>query len=137
MQGSDRNEEDWFADIMNDDIIKLDESSLTANPHLLPTAPGEPQPKITSTEPSRVIAPAALPFQGTANRRLRLRRPKIELKNATPLTAYESGVVTLTRELVHSQDSQKSQKNLGMAIKHRVVLVLFVIILVLLLYMKL
>ncbi|GLT48684.1 hypothetical protein SLA2020_222920 [Shorea laevis] len=59
-------EEDFFAEILNDDIINLDEtSSLTSRPDLfLPEIPGQWR---SQEMPSHVF-----PFQGTANRRLRL-----------------------------------------------------------------
>lgn len=63
----DAEEDDWYADIMKDDIIKLDDSSMNENPRPSRVAAVK-QKKPTET------ALAVLPCQGTANRRLRLRR---------------------------------------------------------------
>lgn len=62
-------EEDWFADIMKDDIIKLDDSSLNAQP--ISMVPSRPESSISTHEAQAAMSGVA-PFQGTANRRLRL-----------------------------------------------------------------
>ncbi|PIN02826.1 hypothetical protein CDL12_24661 [Handroanthus impetiginosus] len=67
-------EEDFYADIMKDDIIKLDDPSLNENPE-------------SSTAKSKQPAETSLtifPSHGTANRRLRLRREK--------LISYQPGI---------------------------------------------
>ncbi|MCD7466544.1 hypothetical protein HAX54_003355 [Datura stramonium] len=65
-------EEDWFADIMKDDIIKLDDSSLNATPISL--IPVRPESSEISNHEAQAAMSAVVPFQGTANRRLRLVR---------------------------------------------------------------
>ncbi|GKU93782.1 hypothetical protein SLEP1_g7348 [Rubroshorea leprosula] len=59
-------EDDFFAEILNDDIISLDEtSSLTSKPDLL-------QPVIPGQWRSQEMPSHVFPFQGTAHRRLKL-----------------------------------------------------------------
>nr|GME04168.1 NAC domain-containing protein 40-like [Ipomoea batatas] len=76
--------EDWFADIMKDDIVKLDDSSL--NPHLdtLPatTTKPEPEPQQNQATAAQGFTPDLFPFQGTANRRLRLRKEAVGFSEA-------------------------------------------------------
>ncbi|CAN4099013.1 unnamed protein product [Withania somnifera] len=65
-------EEDWFADIMKDDIIELDDSSLTARP--ISMIPSRPESSEISNHEAQAAMSTLVPFQGTANRRLRLVR---------------------------------------------------------------
>ncbi|XP_009787917.1 NAC domain-containing protein 89-like [Nicotiana sylvestris] len=69
----DCDEEDCFADIMKDDIVKLDDSSYKERHNLLPivTRKLESSTK-SSTQEFQDLMSHRLPFQGTANRRLRL-----------------------------------------------------------------
>lgn len=127
------NEEDCFADIMKDDIIKLDETSLLSNPgHLHPLVGHEPEPRINAEESSSQVsaaapapAPAPLPFQGIANRRLKLKMLKPQPS-------------TTTSELMADKDSQKSFKNLiglSSAIKSQALFLLVFLVILLLLYL--
>ncbi|KAK4440580.1 hypothetical protein Salat_0392900 [Sesamum alatum] len=61
-------EEDCYADIMKDDIVKLDE-----HPGAGPVPVVKPKSELRNTQ----ATVSMLPFQGTANRRLRLRRHRI------------------------------------------------------------
>ncbi|KAJ8559672.1 hypothetical protein K7X08_003730 [Anisodus acutangulus] len=65
-------EEDWFADIMKDDIIKLDDSSLNARP--ISMVHSRPDSSEISNHETQAAMSSVVPFQGTANRRLRLVR---------------------------------------------------------------
>ncbi|KAK4375878.1 hypothetical protein RND71_006555 [Anisodus tanguticus] len=65
-------EEDWFADIMKDDIIKLDDSSLNARP--ISMVHSMPDSSEISNHEAQAAMSSVVPFQGTANRRLRLVR---------------------------------------------------------------
>lgn len=76
-QGCDE-EEDWYADIMKDDIIKLDDSSLHENPEPLRVVALKLKPEMKSKPPAGAAAVSVLPFQGTANRRLRLRKQRLQ-----------------------------------------------------------
>lgn len=75
-------EEDCFVDIMRDDIIKLDDSfnrpldSLSANNKKL-------GPNINPKQPAQALSRHVLPSQGTANRRLRLRRESVAFFEAS------------------------------------------------------
>ncbi|KAL8501105.1 hypothetical protein ACS0TY_020609 [Phlomoides rotata] len=80
-------DEDCYADIMKDDIIKLDDSSLIENPmkddiiklddSSLIENPRPLQVAVSEMEYKQAANPT-LPSQGTANRRLRLRRQRKE-----------------------------------------------------------
>lgn len=69
-------EEDCFAEIMNDDIINLDESSLSTIPRLQ-------QAEIKSEQAIQRDASNVVPVQGTANRRIRLRRNKSKFNRSS------------------------------------------------------
>lgn len=75
----DCDEEDCFADIMKDDIIKLDDSSYKAKHNLLPTITGkvESSTKSPTSREAQNLMSHRLPFQGTANRRLKLQTEKV------------------------------------------------------------
>lgn len=67
-------EEDCFADIMKDDIIKLDDSSYKAKHNLLPTITRKLESSTNSPMSQESQNPMShrASFQGTANRRLKL-----------------------------------------------------------------
>ncbi|CAI9105706.1 OLC1v1004691C1 [Oldenlandia corymbosa var. corymbosa] len=69
-------EEDCFADIMQDEIIKLDDHSAYLNTEMSRMVLPEPESKKKSKQPISLLdGPSPdQPLQGTANRRLRLRR---------------------------------------------------------------
>ncbi|XP_022857924.1 uncharacterized protein LOC111378872 [Olea europaea var. sylvestris] len=71
-------EEDCYADIMKDDIIMLDDSSLNATAGLSSAVSAKPELDMRSEHPTQATVTTTHPFQGTANRRLRLRWPKPE-----------------------------------------------------------
>ncbi|CAH9070781.1 unnamed protein product [Cuscuta europaea] len=75
------NEDDCFVDIMRDDIIKLDDSSLSTPLHSLSVI----RNKHLGPDKQHVegCEPRLLPPQGTANRRLRLRREKVAFFEAS------------------------------------------------------
>lgn len=66
--------DDCFAEIMNDDIIKLDETFLADNPQLLFMIADKTELERESEPPEPVDTTQVLPFQGTANRRIRLKK---------------------------------------------------------------
>lgn len=66
-------EDDFFADILKDDIIKLDETSLSSTPNFLPVIPS------TSQHQPQEMQSHVLPLQGTANRRIRMRKINSDL----------------------------------------------------------
>ncbi|MCD7462722.1 hypothetical protein HAX54_049257 [Datura stramonium] len=74
----DCDEEDCFADIMKDDIIKLDDSSYKARHNLLPTITRKLESSTDSptSQEAQNLMSHRLPFQGTANRRLKLQTVK-------------------------------------------------------------
>lgn len=75
-------EDDFYADILKDDIIKLDETSLSTTPVLPPVVGSQqeteriPQQETEGIPQQHVEALSlqADPFQGTANRRIKLRK---------------------------------------------------------------
>ncbi|XVF69234.1 hypothetical protein PTKIN_Ptkin11bG0064600 [Pterospermum kingtungense] len=73
----DSDDVDYFAEILKDDIIKLDESSLSAAtpPHIRPMIASTSSAERTQ-QPRQENAPHLSYFQGTANRRIKLRKPK-------------------------------------------------------------
>ncbi|KAK7836528.1 nac domain-containing protein 60 [Quercus suber] len=77
-------EEDWFADILNDDIIKLDESSLS-----LVTGKFEAERK--DQEPVQAIFSRVDRLQGTANRRIQLRLRETMTSAAEVSESLETG----------------------------------------------
>ncbi|XP_019197807.1 PREDICTED: NAC domain-containing protein 60-like isoform X2 [Ipomoea nil] len=77
--------EDWFADIMKDDIVKLDDSSLNPRLDALPATTTKPEPEPQqnqATMAAQGFTPDLFPFQGTANRRLRLRKEAVGFSEA-------------------------------------------------------
>ncbi|XP_059314905.1 NAC domain-containing protein 40 [Lycium ferocissimum] len=75
----DCDEEDCFADILKDDIVKLDDSSYKARNNLLPTIARKLESSTNSpmSEEAQNLMSHRLPFQGTANRRLKLRTENV------------------------------------------------------------
>ncbi|KAL0389964.1 UNVERIFIED_CONTAM: NAC domain-containing protein 60 [Sesamum calycinum] len=73
-------EEDCYADIMKDDIVKLDE-----HPGLSPVPVVKPKSELRNNQATVSL----LPFQGTANRRLRLRRHRIESYQEGQMEIYK------------------------------------------------
>ncbi|XP_004241333.1 NAC domain-containing protein 40-like [Solanum lycopersicum] len=87
-------EDDWFADIMKDDIIKLDDSSL--NPRPVSMIPDRPESSEISNHEAQAAMSSVVPFQGTANRRLRLVREivmKCGVKESKPYKAIKKNKV--------------------------------------------
>ncbi|KAE8700220.1 NAC domain-containing protein 74, putative isoform 2 [Hibiscus syriacus] len=71
--------EDYFAEILKDDIIKLDETPLTARPDVSPTIASTSNAYHRRSQQLRQEHdPHVSHFQGTANRRIKLRRPKAD-----------------------------------------------------------
>ena len=73
-------EEDFYADILKDDIIKLDETSLPATPNLLSLVASKVESLTLPHQPADFIMSQALPlwttqYQGLANRRLKQKQP--------------------------------------------------------------
>ncbi|KAK3205643.1 hypothetical protein Dsin_019689 [Dipteronia sinensis] len=70
-------EEDYFADILKDDIIELDEVSLSATAISVVVA-SNPNPEVASTSQQHVEAVPyqPVPLQGTASRRIKLNKQK-------------------------------------------------------------
>ncbi|KAL4611773.1 hypothetical protein ACB092_08G149900 [Castanea dentata] len=77
-------EEDWFTDILNDDIIKLDESSLSL-------VMGKSEVERKDQEPVQAIVSRVVPIQGTANRRIQLRLLETMTSAAEVSESLETG----------------------------------------------
>ncbi|KAL3530347.1 hypothetical protein ACH5RR_009669 [Cinchona calisaya] len=131
------NEEDYFADIMRDDIIKLDDSAMYSSPQPLEMVAPEPE----SQQPAKVTLSPDLPFQGTANRRIRLRRQKHQLYEARPFYKYSLIKVTNSTKLIGHRKFQQSSKRLVrsfscMRVKHLLICILIIILFSLFLYVQ-
>ncbi|OMP01504.1 No apical meristem (NAM) protein [Corchorus capsularis] len=73
-------EDDFFAEILKDDIIKLDETSLTGTPNILPMVASTSNANRRPVQQQRQEnIPSLSQFQGTANRRIKLRKPKADI----------------------------------------------------------
>ncbi|XP_071931515.1 NAC domain-containing protein 60-like [Coffea arabica] len=103
-------EEDYFADIMKDDIIQLDDSAIYASPQQLQAVAPDPESQNKSKQPAEDAPSCSLPFQGTANRRLRLGRQKLEYNEAHPLNRYRVDKANLPPKLVSQADLQQPPK---------------------------
>ncbi|KAL6537898.1 hypothetical protein OROHE_012185 [Orobanche hederae] len=110
-------EDDCYADIMKDDIVKLDDDSLGGGLMRM-AAMLEPEPEENSS---------SHPFQGTANRRLRLRRYRV----GSPFQMSKSGEEIPVASVLDSS-SPRRLKFLITKIKYPAIL-LFLFILVVLL----
>lgn len=104
------NEEDYFADIMKDDIIQLDDSAIYTSPQSPLMVAPEPESQKKSKQPAEDTPSNDLPFQGTANRRVRLMRQKLEDYEAHPFNMSRVKKVNLPPKLVSHADLQQSPK---------------------------
>lgn len=109
-------DEDCYADIMKDDIIKLDDSSLIENPRVVEMKYKQ------AADPGR-------PLQGTANRRLRLRRQRMEYYRNE-----QSGIYKFETQDIPIEDAIDSHSQRSMINKFyitRIKLLVFVVVLIL------
>lgn len=106
-------EEDYFAEILKDDIIKLDETPLSARPGISPRiASSSDADQRRREQPRKENEPHVAHLQGTANRRIKLRKPKagdyvVAAKGSTEL---ERGVGEMSIEKLTSPKSGDSPK---------------------------
>lgn len=70
-------DDDFFAEILKDDIIKLDETSISVALDFSPLAAFVPEEVQKSQQPGQAAVSQDLPFQGTANRRIRLKKETV------------------------------------------------------------
>ncbi|XP_024025054.1 NAC domain-containing protein 60 [Morus notabilis] len=70
-------DDDFFAEILKDDIIKLDETLISAALDISPLAAFVPEEVQKSQQPGEAAVSQDLPFQGTANRRIRLKKETV------------------------------------------------------------
>lgn len=75
-KGSDGVEEDWFADIMMDDIINLDDTSFVKSSQTMKMVSRDDGSQDISEHGAQARTSSGRPIQGTANRRIRLRTVK-------------------------------------------------------------
>uniref|UniRef100_M1BQC7 NAC domain protein n=1 Tax=Solanum tuberosum TaxID=4113 RepID=M1BQC7_SOLTU len=103
----DCDEEDCFADIMKDDIIKLDDSSYKARHNLLPTITRklESSTKSPTSQEAQNLMSNRLPFQGTANRRLKLQTENVPrgVERSEPHEAIKKNIHArgISRQLIN------------------------------------
>lgn len=114
-------EDDCYAEILKDDIIKLDETSISATLDIRPVSAITPEIVQKSQEPVESTVSQIHPFQGTANRRIRLRKLAAQTsrgwvlesstsngdlvgESTSPNSAQSSGVsssrITVSRHLI-------------------------------------
>ncbi|KAK8513350.1 hypothetical protein V6N12_052545 [Hibiscus sabdariffa] len=105
-------EEDYFAEILKDDIIKLDETPLSARPDVSPMIASTSNAYHKRSQPPRQEnEPRVSRFQGTANRRIKLRKPKAdEFLAAKASTESERGVGEISIEKLTSPKAGDSPK---------------------------
>lgn len=127
-QGCD-GEDDCFADILNDDIVKLDESSLSMSTNLLEPVATESKVEVQFTQPVQGINPDMLPSQGAADRRIKLRRHKEKKYTVKPLEAFK------VEDEICSRVAGVCTQSLHSLMDWRTVIVVILIFLVLFLYM--
>ncbi|KAL9416564.1 hypothetical protein AB3S75_039705 [Citrus x aurantiifolia] len=110
-------EEDFYADILKDDIINLD--SLSAMLPLPPALASQQETGSNSQQQGETFSFQAGPFQGTASRRIKLRKQKLGLCRFRELSSEKS----------KRQESKRPQcllsKFAGMTVHHRLVSVGF------------
>lgn len=70
----DYDEDDFYAEILKDDIIKLDESPMSDTPNMSPLFANNSVAEQKYEEPVEAIVSQSIPLQGTASRRIRLRK---------------------------------------------------------------
>ncbi|GMI92271.1 hypothetical protein HRI_002896400 [Hibiscus trionum] len=104
--------EDYFAEILKDDIIKLDETPLSARQdvsHTIVSTSNAYQRR--SQQPRQDNEPHVSNFQGTANRRIKMRKPKAgEFLAAKASAESEHGVGEISIEKLSSPKSGDSPK---------------------------
>ncbi|XP_059429496.1 NAC domain-containing protein 40-like isoform X2 [Corylus avellana] len=104
-------EDDLFAEILKDDIIKLDESSLSASPGFLPMVTNMSEAESKAQEPLQAIVSRVIPLQGTANRRIKLRKQGSGTFPAESSESLETGndncFVEKGRHPSNQEESQK------------------------------
>ncbi|KAG8495136.1 hypothetical protein CXB51_013191 [Gossypium anomalum] len=106
-------EEDYFAEILKDDIIKLDETPLSARPDISPRiASSSDAGQRRREQPRKENEPHVAHLQGTANRRIKLRKPKAAdyVVAAKASTELERGVGEMSIEKLTSPKSGDSPK---------------------------
>ncbi|XP_040993161.1 NAC domain-containing protein 60-like [Juglans microcarpa x Juglans regia] len=138
-------EEDFYAEILKDDIIKLDESSLSFSPLFLPTVTDHVSEAERETQqPIQETTSWVPPLQGTANRRIKLRLKEAKEFAAEGPESRESGE-TVYNYLVEkdehpNQEQQPPKCLLGIfyprTINHWRAYVLFIILTVLALFLS-
>ncbi|XP_039041279.1 NAC domain-containing protein 89-like [Hibiscus syriacus] len=107
-------EEDFFAEILKDDIIELDEAPLSARPNAsLTIASTSNGYQRRSQQPRQENEPRASHLQGTANRRIKLRKPKArDFLAAKASTELECSVGEISIEKLSCPKSRDSSKRL-------------------------
>ncbi|XP_039017448.1 NAC domain-containing protein 89-like [Hibiscus syriacus] len=105
-------EEDYFAEILKDDIIKLDETPSSARPDVSPTIASTSNAYHRRGQQQRQEHDLHVShFQGTANRRIKLRRPKAdEFLAAKASTESERHIGEISIEKLSSPKSVDSPK---------------------------
>lgn len=107
----DSDDEDYFAEILKDDIIKLDETSLSKAPDIRPMiASTSDDSARRSQQPSQENIPNVSNVQGSANRRVKLRWRKAYIPRAKA-TEPVDGEISI--EKLTSPKSEESPKHLS------------------------
>ncbi|XVF46969.1 hypothetical protein PTKIN_Ptkin03bG0071200 [Pterospermum kingtungense] len=102
-------EEDCFAEILKDDIIKLDETSLSEAHDIRPMIASTSDAEIRHQQPRQENIPHVSNVQGAANRRVKFRRPKADIFHAKALKPV---VGEISMEKLISPKSEESPKYL-------------------------
>lgn len=131
-------EDDFFAEILKDEIIKLDETSISPSLDIRPLAPFVPKDEKKSQQPTEAVVTQVFPFQGTANRRIRLRKEsaRTNREKAIEITRTESDYVVGKNTRPNSEELPKCSASISSS-KTTVSRHLILVILLLLTFMAL
>ncbi|XP_057956577.1 NAC domain-containing protein 40-like [Malania oleifera] len=132
-QKDDGNEDDCYAEILKDDIVKLDESSLPTS-DLFRIVANKSEADRKSKQPMQTRISQVQPFQGTASRRIRLKLQVQEAgrSNTKGSNALKVGTMgDLSKRVTYPNLEQQSKWSISM-VSTRLVFAVFILLVVLL-----
>lgn len=130
----DFDEDDFFADILKDDIIKLDESSLPTTPEFSPSEGNMLEADRKSQQPVFCTTKQDHPAQGIANRRIRLQKYKSQV-DASEVIIHSGNLLRKTKRAGSKQSPKCLISVMSVAkevSRYRVFVLLLVVIVVVL-----
>ncbi|KAH7541777.1 NAC domain-containing protein 40 [Ziziphus jujuba] len=133
-------EEDFYADILNDDIIKLDESSISTTPNMFPLVANNAEAEQKCELPAQATPSQTTPFQGTAKRRLRLGKQAAKQGGDRRSSLETSNNDYLIRKIGCSNSLKQSPKSISSArvtVNFNLLFVVFVFMTLMVLFLSL